>query len=131
MQCDECNEDLVGTYFERDGKNICEKDYEVGVLSKKESFSDLHDVSRLSITNHSIIWTNFQSGSHVFLEESTIFAESTSHVCSLQKYRKKCSVCAEYIQGSYYTKEDNFICAKCYKVRQWTLHEMYSRPFAL
>ena len=35
MQCDECNEDLVGTYFERDGKNICEKDYEVGVLSKK------------------------------------------------------------------------------------------------
>ena len=46
-------------------------------------------------------------------------AESTSHVCSLQKYRKKCSVCAEYIQGSYYTKEDNFICAKCYKVRQW------------
>ena len=31
MQCDECNEDLVGTYFEKDGKNICEKDYEVGV----------------------------------------------------------------------------------------------------
>ena len=29
MQCDECNEDLVGTYFEKDGKNICEKDYEV------------------------------------------------------------------------------------------------------
>ena len=43
MQCDECNEDLVGTYFERDGKNICEKDYEVGVLSKKESFSVLYD----------------------------------------------------------------------------------------
>ena len=36
MQCDECNEDLVGTYFEKDGKNICEKDYEVGVpLSHK------------------------------------------------------------------------------------------------
>ena len=33
MQCDECNEDLVGTYFEKDGKNICEKDYEVGVRS--------------------------------------------------------------------------------------------------
>ena len=44
-----------------------------------------------------------------------------SDVCSLQKYRKKCSVCAEYIQGSYYTKEDNFICAKCYKVRQWAV----------
>ena len=35
MQCDECNEDLVGTYFEKDGKNVCEKDYEVGVLCKK------------------------------------------------------------------------------------------------
>ena len=65
------------------------------------------------------------------MEESTIFAESTSRVCSLQKYRKKCSVCAEYIQGSYYTKEDNFICAKCYKVRQWAVLAPLINPFAL
>ena len=97
MQCDECNEDLVGTYFEKDGKNICEKDYEVGVLSK--------------ILDH--------KSRHVLpysCRESSIFAESTSGVCSLQKYRKKCSVCGEYIQGSYYTKDDKFICAKDYKV---------------
>ena len=56
---------------------------------------------------------------HYFCRESSItsiFAESTSDVCSLQKYRKKCSVCGEYIQGSFYTKDDKFICAKDYKV---------------
>ncbi len=35
----------------------------------------------------------------------------------LQKYRKKCSVCGEYISGSYYTtKDDKLVCAKDYKV---------------
>ena len=52
------------------------------------------------------------------IPQNTIFAESTSYVCSLQKYRKKCSVCGEYIQGSFYTKDDKFICAKDYKVRR-------------
>lgn len=36
---------------------------------------------------------------------------------SLQKYRKTCCVCGEFISGSYYTtKDDKFICAKDYKV---------------
>ncbi len=28
MKCDECQQDIQGTYYEKDGKNICEKDYE-------------------------------------------------------------------------------------------------------
>jgi hypothetical protein len=63
MKCDECDKDIAGTYFEKDGKPICEKDYE--------------------------------------------------------KYRKKCSVCNEFITGSYYTtKDDKLICAKDYKAQQ-------------
>ena len=32
MKCDECQQDIQGTYYEKDGKNICEKDYEVSQI---------------------------------------------------------------------------------------------------
>ena len=29
MKCDDCDEPIVGTYYEKNGKNYCEKDYQV------------------------------------------------------------------------------------------------------
>jgi hypothetical protein len=40
MKCDECQEDIVGTYFERDGKNVCEKDYEVRYIFFTQTLTD-------------------------------------------------------------------------------------------
>ena len=28
MKCDDCGSDIEGTYFQQEGRNICEKDYE-------------------------------------------------------------------------------------------------------
>ena len=52
MQCDECNEDLVGTYFEKDGKNICEKDYEVGVPFQEGTFFCCRNMPLKFVLNH-------------------------------------------------------------------------------
>lgn len=94
MKCDECQEDIVGTYFEREGKNICEKDYQVSLS--------------LSYRNSSY---------SLFREKSVIVVNCCCCFVTLQKYRKKCSECQEFISGSYYTtKDDKFICAKDYKV---------------
>ena len=136
MQCDECGDDLVGTYFEKEGKNICEKDYEVG---RVPFLQPSQKILLLILTyNLKFIEDLLRGGSFAPLSvsaapsvsvrttEHCIFAESTSDVCSLQKYRKKCSVCGEYIQGSFYTKDDKFICAKDYKVgRKGLFYKFY------
>jgi len=63
VECDECSEPISGTYFQYEGKNLCEKDY--------------------------------------------------------NSKRKSCHKCSEFISGSYYTtKDDQFICANCYKEQQ-------------
>ena len=36
MKCDDCSEAIVGTYFQYNGKNICEKDYDVRRHNKFE-----------------------------------------------------------------------------------------------
>jgi hypothetical protein len=41
-----------------------------------------------------------------------------SKILKLQKYRKKCSLCGDAIEGKFYIKDNNIICAKDYKVSQ-------------
>ena len=102
MKCDDCDEDIKGSYFQHEGRNICEKDYEAVRY-----------------------WRNFVLHKHI----STFFFAPVLAICKdlkilktkqsffLQKYRKKCCKCGNNISGSYYTTKDGtFKCSDCYRV---------------